>query len=149
MIHINFNVADVQFVFHKIKFEWKRFASKCFPNESLTIYRKRERENMRCVEKLFLTRHVSNYFILIYTFSKGREWKIISFGDCLSIYQTVQTYSIHKKRSICNYVMDGQTVSKTHDFSSTVSWGYIDHDEWCGLSIILMDDLYVGKSFNI
>ena len=56
----------------------------------------------------------------------------MSFGDHLPIQQAVQISSIHKNSSVHNRLVNEQTISNTHDFSSTIPRGYVKQDEWCG-----------------
>jgi len=80
----------------------------------------------------------STQFIMIHILLRRCGWKIISFEDHLFIHHMVAIWMVLVKRQICTslyHLINGQMISKTHDFSSTTPWEHVDHVEWCGSSI--------------
>jgi len=77
----------------------------------------------------------STLFIIVYIPSRSCGWKIIDFEGHLLICHVVANWTILVNKEIWTSLyrlINGQTIFKTHNFSSTTSWEHVDHIERCG-----------------
>jgi len=74
----------------------------------------------------------------LYISSRSYGWKIIGFEGHFLIHHVVANWMIFVNRQIRTslyHLINGQMISKSHDFSFTTCWDHVNHIEQCGASI--------------